>query len=649
MKVGAFFIHTLTKESCFMKHTWNAAICSTIIFFASAIAADDDTTKTYHTEDVVVTATRSAIQPKDSPSPVQVLTTQDILRSNGTSAADVLRSSESIFIKDQGPIASLKTVSFRGMAAEHILVLFNGTRLNSFQNGQVDFSLLSMQNIERIEIVRGGNSALYGADAVGGVINILSKRPDETLRVYAEGCLGSFQYRRGSLEIQGRPFGIGIVAGYMQDRAAGDYPFTYHRFGFSDTAETRLNADFKRTQIYLNSDMKIDDRSEVTVSLQHVRSNQGVPGPLPSIFPGRQDDNAFTMTTMIRDAHIEEFVFSLNLGFNYDLQDFYSKTKSTLATLNPQIQWIVNSWDRLIGGGEFNEGHLDGFLPETAVKRIQRSVYLSNEMLFQQESSTFDRLSLYQTIRYDVLSEGEDAYSPKIGFNVRALRDWDTRIRACYGKSFRMPTFNDLYYPYGFGNPELKPERAESYEIGAETRFDRDGRQKFQLTYFHIDTRNRILLNSAYYPVNVHQAMVSGVEGRYDVKFHGDMVNLFFDLTLNNAIRRNGMSYSDSTEGKQLLNISQSVVSLGFSVHFGKLYLNVTQLYISKRFTKEDESQWLPGYSTTDVNLSYLMQLETIRLNFRGELSNIFDVNYQILHDFPMPGRSYKLGMSVEY
>jgi vitamin B12 transporter len=89
---------------------------------------------------------------------------------------DVLRSSEGIFLKDYGPTASLKTISLRGMAAEHILVLYDGTRLNNFQNGLVDFSLLPMNNIDRIEIVRGGNSALYGADAIGGIINIISSQ-----------------------------------------------------------------------------------------------------------------------------------------------------------------------------------------------------------------------------------------------------------------------------------------------------------------------------------------------------------------------------------------------------------------------------------------------------------------------------------------
>ena len=160
-----------------MQHRWNRVIFSIFFFCTSAIAAENDTTKTYHANEVVVTATRSSILQNDSPSPVDILTLQEIQRTNGSSVVDVLRSSEGFFLKDYGPTASLKTVSFRGMAAEHILVLYDGTRLNNFQNGQVDFSLLPMSNIDHIEVVRGGNSSLYGADAVGGIINIISSRP----------------------------------------------------------------------------------------------------------------------------------------------------------------------------------------------------------------------------------------------------------------------------------------------------------------------------------------------------------------------------------------------------------------------------------------------------------------------------------------
>src|SRR5512140_1936838 len=124
-----------------MKHPWNPVVFAIFSLCTSAVAAERDTIKTYHADEIVVTATRSTILQNDSPSPVTLLTLQDIQRTNGSSVVDVLRSSEGVFLKDYVPTVSLKTVSFRRMAAEHILVRYDGTRLNNFQNGQVDFSL----------------------------------------------------------------------------------------------------------------------------------------------------------------------------------------------------------------------------------------------------------------------------------------------------------------------------------------------------------------------------------------------------------------------------------------------------------------------------------------------------------------------------
>jgi vitamin B12 transporter len=615
-----------------------AFLCSTLS------NSEEDTICTYNTQEMVVTATRSSIMPKDSPSPVTILTNQDIQNTNGHSVADVLRSSEGIFLKDYGPTASLKTVSFRGMAAEHILVLYDGTRLNNFQNGLVDFSLLPMSNVDRIEVVRGGNSALYGADAIGGIINIISSRPTDTLKIHADAAYGSFDYKQFSLDTHGRIQGIGIVFGIMHDQATGDYPFIFHRVGLGDTVQKRDGADFTRTQLYLNTDYSFDDRSEMTFSVQRVKSNQGAPGSLTFVSNGRQDDDAITTVASLRDNHFHALSFSLNLGLTYDLQSYYSLTKTTLETCNPQVQWIATSWDRVILGGEFVEGHLEGMLPGTVIKRIQRSVYLSNEMLFQQESESLDRLSLYQSLRYDALSEGKEAYSPKVGFNVRIMRAWDTRVRASYGKNFRMPTFNDLYDVW-LGNPLLQPEHSECYDIGFETMLDRSGVHSVEMTYFDISTRDRILPNAFYFPVNIPHAQSTGVEARYDLKFQNDVVNAFADITFNAASRQS----TDSTNGKQLLYNPKVVCSMGISARFLGFSLSISEMYTSKRFIADDESAWLPEYWLTNMNLSTAVRVNPLQLDIRVELSNFFDRDYQVLPGYPMPGRTFKFVLGVDY
>jgi len=624
--------------------------CSLLLLFPSALSYgilsnfDEDSTHIYNAQEIVVTATRTSILQNDSPSPVNILTTQDVQRTNGSSVVDVLRSSEGIFLKDYGPTASLKTISLRGMAAEHILILYDGTRLNNFQNGLVDFSLLPMNNIDRIEIVRGGNSALYGADAIGGIINIISSRPTETLKLHADASFGSFDYKRYSLDVRERIQGLGFVFGVMHDQAVGNYPFIFHRPGLTDTTQKRDGADFTRTQLYLNTDYSFGERAAMTLSIQRVKSNQGAPGSLTYVSNLRQDDDAVTTVATLRDNHFHDLSFSMNMGFTYDLQMYYSQTKTTLGTFNPQCQWVASSWDRFIVGGEFVEGHLEGMLPDAVIKRIQRSVYVSNEMLFLWESESLDRLSLYQSIRYDVLSEGQEAFSPKVGVNCRILRAWDTRIRASYGKNFRMPTFNDLYDVW-LGNPTLHPEHSACYDVGVETSLDRSGIHAIQITFFNIITRDRILPNAFYYPINIPRAQSTGIEGRYDLKLPNDVVNAFADMTFNAASRQS----KDSSNGKQFLYIPKAVCTVGLSAQMLGLYLSISEMYTSKRFTAEDESAWLPEYWLTDINLSTVLPLNFIRLNLRTEVSNLFDIDYQVLQGYPMPGRTFRCTVGVDY
>jgi outer membrane cobalamin receptor len=628
----------------------NAKIIVLLFLFPAAVSIgmvskpDDDSTRTYNAQEMIVTATRTEILQDDSPSPVNILSIQEIQRTNGSSVVDVLRSSEGIFLKDYGPTASLKTVSFRGMSAEHILVLYDGTRLNNFQNGLVDFSLLPMNNIDHIEVVRGGNSALYGADAVGGVINILSSRPSDTLKMHTDASFGSFDYKRYSFDAGGRIQGVGLIFGVMHDQATGNYPFILHKPGGADTVQKREGADFTRTQLYLNSDYSFDDRAAMTVSIQRIKSNQGAPGSLTYVSHLRQDDDAVTTVATLHDNHVDALSFSLNMGFTYDFQKYYSQTKTTLETVNPQFQWIASSWDRIIAGAEFVEGHLEGMFPDAVIKRIQRSAYISNEMLFQWESEILDRLSLYQSVRYDALSEGQEAYSPKVGLNFRIIRAWDTRLRSSYGKNFRMPTFNDLYDVW-LGNPALQPEHSECYDIGIETSLDRTGLQAVQITYFNIITRDRILPNAYYFPVNVPRTQSTGLEGRYDLRLPGNGVNAFADMSYNTATRQS----ADSTNGKQLLYIPKAVCSFGISARLSGWYFSLTEMYTSKRFVTEDESVWLPDYWLTDMNVSTAIRLDLFRLNLRTEVSNVFNTDYQVLPGYPMPGRTFRLTVGIDY
>lgn len=261
-------------------HFLALASCLLLLLSSSGSAQtlqDTDTLRTYKGDEVVVTATRSEIPLHDSPSSVEILTEQKIRQLNGTNLADALATSSGLFVKDYGGVGGLKTISMRGLGAEHTLVLVNGNRFNNFQNGLVDLSTLLTDDIERIEIVRGGNWALYGADALGGVVNIITKQPDGGPTLGVEGAVGSFGYKQYRVSL-GNSFGKWAMSGkYTDERSDGSFRYISNNGGMGEEQE-RSNADFSIHNLMLNVRYEISDAARAGFLTQYSVSEKGVPG-----------------------------------------------------------------------------------------------------------------------------------------------------------------------------------------------------------------------------------------------------------------------------------------------------------------------------------------------------------------------------------
>jgi vitamin B12 transporter len=633
-----------------------------ILFLVSCSAVwtqtlNPDSTKTYQLGEVVVTATRSPISIKDSPSPVEVIDLQTIEHANGSTVADVLENYSSVFLKDYGADAALKTVSLRGTASEHLLVLVNGSRINSLQNGLVDFSLLPLTDVERIEIVHSGSSALYGADALGGVVNILTRRPSSDLHFRAELGGGSFGLQRYALETQVRVGKIGLLGGYSSERGRDDFPFYPQGNVTSGSEERRINSDFFRRQAYVHANVDLDEHSLLTFSTQHVVADRGTPGDLRFQSDlARQNDNDVNILASYLDTQVEHVEFSVRTAFHYNLETYDDPTfginsfyKTVFLNVNPQARARISAYQSLILGGELGQGVLFGNDFDGRVSRVQRSAYASNEFRFEFERPFLDRISLYQTLRYDNISDVDDALTPKIGVNVRALKEGDLRLRSSFGWNFRAPSFNDMYYR-GFSNPNLKPERSTSFDVGLLTTLQSWGEHTFELTYFHLRTKDRILFDpTAYLPVNIGEATSTGLEGRYQGDFLEKMIGLTLSYTLADARKANRDSDTDPSYDKQLPYVPSNVATLNLTFRFEPVVLSVTHSFVGRRYTTADNSKWLSPYHLTNANGVVTIPMSSRKLFAKAEVNNIFDKDYEVFQYYPMPGRNFRFTLGLEY
>ena len=280
-----------------MQSKWNTIIFSSIFFFTSVVAAEEDTTKIYHANEVVVTATRTAIYPFDASSSSAVISSEALQRINGNTIADLLRTINGIYLKEYGATGATKTLSLRGMSAENVLILVDGNPINDPQNGIVDVNLLPLDAVDRVEILYGGASALYGSDASGGVINIMTRRAKEGVHARVLREAGSYGEQRTAAEVQGRFAGIGIIAGATKEFGYDDYPFAVSRQNSTDTVMNRHNSDYDRQQVYGSADMQMLDDMKLNASAQYVKFDRGIPGSLTYITEtARQNDEVFRAT-----------------------------------------------------------------------------------------------------------------------------------------------------------------------------------------------------------------------------------------------------------------------------------------------------------------------------------------------------------------
>jgi outer membrane receptor for ferrienterochelin and colicins len=658
-----FFIHQYSKETCFMRHRWNPIVISILFVCTSALAAEEDTTKIYHENEVVVTATRTAINPADASSSVQVISPEVLQRINGNSVADLLRTINGIYLKEYGAMGATKTLSLRGMSAENILILVDGNSINDPQNGIVDVNLLPLDAVDRVEILYGGASALYGSDASGGVINIMTRRAKEGVHTRVVREVGSYGEQRTAAEVQGRFAGIGIIAGATREFGYDDYPFTVNRQNLTDTVMNRQNSDYNRQQIYGSADMQVLDNIKINASVQYVKFDRGVPGPLTNITEtARQNDEVFRSTFGSVWQTSDNVSLNLSGSYTRSNEQYYEPSlygatdlwyHENYYSINSHLAWSPIVEDQIVIGIDYQGGLLNadglsyGFPFLMSPTRFQKSVYLSNSYTWQHKAEWFDKVVFYQSVRADYYTDNfGNALSPKLGVNVRVHQPYDIHVRGSWGKNYRVPTFNDLYYP-NYSNPNLNPEHSTNIDAGVIGNLEQSGKQTLQVTYFAAFTKDKIAYGTDFLPYNIGKAENKGVEVRYEYHSSDNQFDAFFGVSFIDAI--NTTSDTEAAYHKQLAYIpkSQGTFGISFLTELGRI--NVQHSVIGERYNNADNSNLLPAYSLTDVNIVKQISYSGFQLSVRCVVNNVFNANYQVMEGYPMPGRTFRLTLGIDY
>lgn len=580
----------------------------------------------------IAAAATSEKEPKYLTQSVTVLTAEEILRSGATNAAEAVRAAVGVTLNDTGPRGSHKTVNIRGANSSQVLVLLNGARLNSSQNGGFDLALLpvTLADIERIEIVRGPGSPLYGADAVGGVVNIITRKPDmPTMAVGA--AAGSHGYDQLQMNSSGREGG-------------GSYSMT----GARETSDGyRLNSDLDQWTVNGKFGYDISRSTQMFAGAYYLSRELGVPGPVEFASPlARQEGrntvvsaglrHQFTMQTdlLLTASKTEENQRYKNPAPAFPIESFH-KTDSKRG--EGKFSWLAGPWSLFTIGYEVRKDAIDS-------TTSGNHTATTNALYFQDEAQLGANVILVVGDRVDDHSVYGKQHSPRVSGRY-LFSGTGTIVRASFGKSFRVPTFNDLYHYDGFysGNPDLRPESAKEFEAGIEQELGPGS--SFKLTGFERNVQDLISWSTGTSPVNIGRVEIKGYEAEVTLRA-ADATTLTLNYTFMDPV--------DATTGQKIYyTIPKEQLKGALTVWVDKdVYITVdgraVDMYVAPGASPR-------RYSVYDAKIA---QKIGKRSGKSGEIyfamTNIFDRHYDSLKDpnfgdYPGAPKEIHGGMSYSF
>lgn len=649
------------------------------------LEADSVVVQAYTLKEILVTATRLPHTVALSASPVTVLNKAELNRGAAVSLAELLGPLPGLFIKDYGGWSGLKTIAQRGLGAEHTVVLINGMRVTNVQNGLVDLGLIAVDELDRLEVVRGGQSASFGADAVAGVINAVLSPATSELNVRVASSVGSFGYRSYMLAGSGHVTdGLRLRASYREEKGDENFPFIL-RNGNQRIDLRRQNADFSSRVGTIQSDVLVSDVMQLSLCGRAFSSERGVGGPVvgpASLSVARQQDEDNLLQVALRSPFSVEpqrLGYRLGIQFHHTFQRYEDRNfivggtslnnfyKNMDFRIEPTVDFEAGDKTRLALGGEFARTTAGGNFLKSEVRRFSYAGYAALQQHVDVEGSIVRRIVLYPALRYDaVRTEGEmtASWSPQLGTVVafREVAELATpSVRASVSKNFRAPTFNELFYAGGggIGNPKLGPERSTSIDVGLDVKLSLAGTHYVQCTYFDISMRNRIVWapsgNFTVAPKNLRKVRSRGIEVAYSWKMLDERLMVGLNYTSLTAHKVEPDSPGDPNAHAHLISIpqEQAYSFIAFRQEIEGSFVRefeaaVAASFVGFRYTTEDNRGFLPAYTIADANLNVRLFVADLSLLLRLKVNNLFNTEYQSVPAYPMPLRSYRATLGVE-
>ena len=654
-------------------------VCCCVDLYAQTV----DSTKTYHIEEVSVSAQRI----RKEVIPVQMLAGEELQKLSVHSVADAIRYFSGIQIKDYGGIGGLKTVNIRGLGTQHVGVFYDGVQLGNAQNGQIDLGRFSLDNMEAVSLYNGQKSAIFQSAkdfASAGSIYMTARHPSfgegQNYRLKGTFKTGSFGLVNPSVLLEHRlskQVSGSLSAEYMYTN--GKYKFRYRQKNGYDITETRKNGDVEaiRAEYGLFGDMQ---GGEWKAKAYLYNSERGLPGAAVRetgdfVHEDRQWDTNFFLQGSFR-KHWGNYSLQTNGKYAYDYLHYLSDPRLDVTTMYVNNHYrqhelyfsaanmlnILPFWSADVSV-DFQWNKLNADLVNfvypcryTALVAAATALHFERFKLQASLLGTF----VHETTKVPNAAAGDKhKYTPTVVASWQPFKNEDLNLRAFYKKIFRMPTLNDLYYTF-IGNIDLNPEYTTQYDIGVTySRKFRGGypaRLEFQADAYYNEVTDKIVAMPTsnqfrWTMVNLGYVEMRGVDVALQTEWH-----LLKDLKANLRVNYTYEKAQDFTDAKsdyyggQIPYIPWHSGSAVLNLSYRDWDMNYSFIYTGERYESSANipENYAKEWYTNDLSLSRRLHWKKMLWRLTAEVNNVFNQQYEVVQWYPMPGINFRFVINVE-
>lgn len=583
---------------------------------------------------------------------VKVIAPIDLKQSRSLLMSDLLASQPGLVVNSYGPGAT-SSVSLRGLSASHTAVLWNGVNLQSSMNSGVNFSNIPAFFVDQVAIQSGGNGALFGSGAIGGVIHL-----DNQL-AFGNGNSGELFQSVGSYGLSysaikhtygGEKFAISSRLFYSE--AQNNYEFR-NTTKMGKPIVNQTNANYRKAGIMETASFLVSPADRLVVALWAQDGYNAYPPMMSMSVSSQEDYTSFVRATTQWRANRAKYDFNVKAALFNDWQAYRnppverSNHHSTNGQVEGELIYRVNQNDVFEAG------------INTAYERVRSTNYAEPKQRIRPAATLGYRfrtesggIEAFAGVREEIIDGEFTPITWSVGGQFRLTTG--LYLRTNVSRNYRIPSFNDLYWGNGWGNPDLKPENGLGEEIGLDYVYTGNGNLiSVKVSAFNNNVEDWIIwlpnASGTWRPQNYNKVWSRGAEGSLTLKKRIEKLTIGTELSSSITYTTDEKSNTEATQGLQLPYVPKYKYGVSAFIDFDWLRLKFTQGYTGRRYDVADHSGQINPFSIASISVETNYTINSYEVRAFARIDNLWNKEYVVMQNYGMPMRTYQVGIALSF